>query len=330
MDTSTTAKLRVGAWCVDTALGEMTRDGETVRLEPRTLRLLLCLAGRAGEIVSADDVLSQVWPGVIVTPDSVYQAIASLRRVLGDDPKQPTYIVNVPRQGYRMVAEVGPWSEPVSAAPAIPTVTAEALPVVAAAATHSSRSRLVFLVTACIPIVIGVGLWLQNTLANDRQTTAVPVAPAAVLDQKSIAVLPFADLTDGMSNETFADGMTEELIGRFSKIPGFMVPAPSASFYYKGKQMAVADIASKLGVVYILDGSVRKSGNTLRVAARLMKADNGFIIWSETYDKPVDDLLMVQDDIASAVTKALQATIEGRENTTLRAAGAPAAGAPSH
>ncbi|MBV6324701.1 winged helix-turn-helix domain-containing protein [Duganella violaceipulchra] len=293
METSAAAKLRVGAWCVDPALGEIGRDGETVRLDQRTMRLLLCLAARPGEIVSADELLNQVWPGVIVTPDSVYQAIASLRRVLGDDPKQPGYIVTVPRQGYRLVAAVGPWSVPV-------TIPAQPRP---ASPSNATRSRLVFLLTACIPVVVGIVFWLHNTLANEPH----PAAPAAA--QKSIAVLPFADLTEGMRNETFADGMTEELIGRFSKIPGMKVPAPSATFYYKDKQMAVADVASKLGVVYILDGSVRKSGNTLRVAARLMKADNGFIIWSETYDKPVDDLLMVQDDIADAVTKALKTTL---------------------
>ncbi len=294
METSAAAKLRVGAWCVDPAVGEIGRDGVTVRLDQRTMRLLLCLAGRPGELVSADDLLSQVWPGVIVTPDSVYQAIASLRRVLGDDPKQPGYIVTVPRQGYRLVADVRPWSEP-AAQPAPPRP---------AAPSNASRSRLVFLLTACIPIVVGIVFWLHNTLANEPR----PATPAAAT-QKSIAVLPFADLTEGMRNETFADGMTEELIYRISKIPGMKVPAPSATFYYKDKQMAVADVAGKLGVVYILDGSVRKSGNTLRVTARLMKADNGFIIWSETYDKPVDDLLMVQDDIAEAVTKALKTTI---------------------
>jgi transcriptional activator of cad operon len=145
-----------------------------------------------------------------------------------------------------------------------------------------------------------------------QATNALPLAANTVQAaqyRNSIAVLPFSDLTDGMGHETFADGMTEELIDRFSKIPGLKVPAPTSSFYYKGKQLAVADIARELGVNYILDGSVRKSGSTLRVAARLIKADNGFIIWSETYDKPVDDLLMVQDDIAGSVTKALQATI---------------------
>src|SRR3984957_17068735 len=111
MERPPTTMLRIGTWCVNPTSGEISRDGETARLEARTMRLLLCLAEHAGEVVSIDDLLNQVWPGVAVSPDSVYQAIASLRRILGDDPKQPTYIATVPRLGYRMVATVTPWPD---------------------------------------------------------------------------------------------------------------------------------------------------------------------------------------------------------------------------
>src|SRR5215469_11411519 len=97
---------RVGGWLVNPAMGEISRDGETVRLEARAMLLLECLAERVGEVVSIEELLDRVWPGVIVSPDSVYQAVASLRRQLGDDPKQPAYIETVPRLGYRMVATV--------------------------------------------------------------------------------------------------------------------------------------------------------------------------------------------------------------------------------
>jgi TolB-like protein len=125
-------------------------------------------------------------------------------------------------------------------------------------------------------------------------------------------VLPFLDLTEEMNHGPFADGMTEELIDKLSKIPGLRVPPPTSSFYFKDKQIPVADIARSLGVAYLLDGSVRKSGERLRVAARLIRADNGYVVWSETYDRSLDDILMVQDDIAGEVTKALKASIEGR------------------
>ena len=109
MDQSTGTALRIGDWCVSPASGQIARNGQSVRVEARTMRLLICLAYRAGQAVSIDELLEQVWTGVIVTPDSVYQAVALLRRLLGDDPKHPTYIATVPRLGYRMVAAVSPW-----------------------------------------------------------------------------------------------------------------------------------------------------------------------------------------------------------------------------
>jgi TolB-like protein len=101
--------------------------------------------------------------------------------------------------------------------------------------------------------------------------------------------------------------MTEELIDRFSKIPGLRVPSPTSSFYFKNKKTPIAEIARALGVSYLLDGSVRMAGVTLRISARLIRADDGYVIWSETYDRPSDDVLRVQDDIAGEVTKALRA-----------------------
>jgi transcriptional activator of cad operon len=296
----TTTMLRIGAWCVDPAAGQISRDGETARLEARTMRLLLCLAEHAGDVVSIDDLLTQVWAGVTVSPDSVYQAVASLRRLLGDDPKQPAYIATVPRLGYRMVATVGPW------------VSSSADQVMAAgsdAPQRGSRRRrfVIWAGGAALCLVLVGALLLHGKISNHSSTLAAHASPP-----KSIAVLPFLDLTEGMNEEPFADGMTEELIDKLSKVPEFRVPAPTSSFYFKGKHVPVADIASRLGVVYVLDGSVRKSGGRLRVAARLMRAEDGYVIWSEVYDRPFDDILMVQDDIAGEVTKALRSSIEAR------------------
>jgi transcriptional activator of cad operon len=285
------------------------------------MRLLLCLAEHAGEVVSIDDLLNQVWSEVIVTPDSVYQAVASLRRVLGDDPKRPTYIARVPRLGYRMVATVSPWADR--------SIEARVIEDPSIARTSSSRAsdsghptrraptsgpRLgtgftwVAAAAFCCALVV-VAFLFHGRVGNNNHPAPPAIAPQP---QKSIAVLPFLDLTEKMNQESFADGMTEELIDKLSKIPGLRVPGPTSSFYFKGKQTTVADIAKTLGVAYVLDGSVRKSGARLRVAARLIRADNGFVVWSETYDRPLDDILMVQDDIAGEVTKALRASIEGR------------------
>ena len=295
MDRSNVTPLRIGEWFVNPASSEISREGETTRIDFRTMRLLLCLAEHAGEVVSIDDLLNTVWPEVSVSSDSVYQAVASLRRQLGDDSRQPTYIETIPRLGYRMVAKVSAWrdeSDPVAANH--PT------------STHAGpRWRWLVAIAAGVALAYILFFLFRGKGANQSASTVI-----AAQSQKSIAVLPLLDLTEGMKEEEFADGMTEELIDKLSKIPGLRVPSPTSSFYYKGKQIPVADIAKNLGVVYVLDGSVRKSGNRLRVAARLIRADSGYVIWSETYDRPFDDALMVQDDIASAVTKKLSSSID--------------------
>lgn len=309
METPNTTLLRIGDWCVDPRSGEVSRDGETTRLEARTMRLLLHLANHPGEVVSIDDLLKHVWAGSIVTSDSVYQAVTSLRRILGDDPKRPTYIATVPRLGYRLVATVGPWADQILE-PTAATQMQESGSVLSkptAPPTHGLRSSAILIwggaATLCL-VLVGA-LWYGNVW-NGKQP-----APAAVarVPERSIAVLPFLDLTEAMDEEPFADGMTEELINRLSRIPTFMVPTPTASFYFKGKQLPVAALAESLRVAYVLDGSVRKSGTRLRVAARLVRADDGYITWSGTYDRLFDDILMVQDEIAAEVTKALMATI---------------------
>jgi transcriptional activator of cad operon len=293
-----TTMLRIGEWCVSPASGQISRNGQASRLDMRTMRLLLCLAEHPGEVVSMDDLLNQVWSGVNVTQDSVYQAVTSLRRVLGDDSKRPTYIETVPRLGYRMVAAVGPWEDQSSQ----PGLSSEV------AGKRVGYRRVVFaVVIAVVLFLLLTAVFFHNRSANTASTVV------ASQPQNSIAVLPFLDLTEGMKEEEFADGLTEELIGRLSKIPGIRVPAPTASFYFKEKQVPIAEIAKSLSVVYVLDGSVRKSGTRLRIATRLVRAENGYVIWSETYDRSMNDILVVQDDIADNVTKALRKTVRVEE-----------------
>ena len=316
------------------------------------MRLLLCLAEHVGEVVSIDDLLDRVWSDVTVAPDSVYQAVASLRRLLGDDPKQPAYIETMPRLGYRMVAAVSPWtdqsvsqtgihmnaqtvartnaqagssraSDSEHLAPAaLDAATPDALKTDAPNAPKKTGRRLragfAWAAGVALGLALIVGFLFYGKAANNNHSATAAISPPP---QKSIAVLPFLDLTDQMNQEPFADGMTEELIDKLSKIPDLRVPPPTSSFSFKGKlwprshgasQITIADIAKALGVAYVLDGRVRKAAARVRVAARLIRADSGYVVWSETYDRPFDDILMVQDDIAGEVTKALRESIEAR------------------
>lgn len=303
----TRSKLRIGDWAVDPAADQISRDGTVVRVEARTMRLLLCLADRAGQVVSIDDLLNEVWAGVIVTPDSVYQAVTSLRRLLGDDPKQPAYIATVPRRGYRLIAAVEAVSAKTPAPAAAPVPSGGAAKPEPIKMPKSGRGALMGASLALGVVLLLCGAISAYWLLRDRPSgqTAAQAAPGP----RSIAVLPFLDLTDKMSEEPFADGMTEELIDKLSKFPGMQVSAPTSSFYYKDKQVPVADIAKSLGVAYVLDGSVRKSGDTMRIAARLVRAGDGFVVWSATYDRPVGDKLKVQDEIAGEAAKALTPAI---------------------
>jgi transcriptional activator of cad operon len=157
-----------------------------------------------------------------------------------------------------------------------------------------------------IILALLAALLVRSWLGHRQVAVTSPASPP----QNSVAVLPFLDLTtQEMNEEYFADGLTEELIGDLSRNTGLRVPSPTSSFYFKGKQLAVADIARQLGVTYVLDGSVRKSGNVYRVAMRLVRADNGYVVSSETYDRPLGDLLSVQKDIAAQASIATRNAI---------------------
>lgn len=306
---SSKATLRIGDWSVNPMSGQMSRGDETVRLEARTMRLLLCLAENAGHVVSIDELLNQVWQGVIVTPDSVYQAVTGLRRLLGDDPKQPVYIATVPRRGYRMVAAVSLTDQPAVAPVTAQTAANDAFGSRSSESPRVRSASRLYMRLLIIGVLLAAGCFSLYLLLQPHTTLPTKAVVTAVPNPKSIAVLPFLDLTDTMNEEPFADGMTEELIDKLSQSHALQVASPTSSFYFKGKQVTVAQVAKSLDVAYVLDGSVRKSGNTLRVAARLVRADDGFVVWSETYDRTWDDKLMIQDDIATEVTKALKASI---------------------
>lgn len=292
MEQAKTRELRVGEWRVSPESSEISRNRETVRLELRSMRLLVCLAERAGQVVSIDELLRQVWGEVVVSPDSVYQAVASLRRQLGDDAKEPKYIETVPRLGYRMVAKVSPWIE-------------ETHDVRERASDGMGGSRRLLVAGAAVMCVAILGAFLFLAKAG-RKNPSGSVAVASATNERSVAVLPLLDLTEGMKQEEFADGMTEELIDKLSRVPGLRVPTATSSFYFKGKQMPVGEIAKSLGVAYVVDGSVRKSGGQVRIAARLVRAENGYVVWTETYDRPFGDVVMIQDEIAGEVAKALE------------------------
>ena len=181
--------------------------------------------------------------------------------------------------------------------------SAPAAPATTAPASQRVRRWAIALTVSVLAIFLALeGLpWLKRLGKN-----GAAIAESRVIAQKSIAVLPFADLSEKRDQEYFSDGLAEELLDLLAKIKDLQVIARTSSFYFKGKQVTVPEIARTLGVAHILEGSVRKSGNIVRVTTELIRARDGVHIWSETYDRALDDVFRVQDDIATSVVKALK------------------------
>ena len=153
---------------------------------------------------------------------------------------------------------------------------------------------------------------------STERTSTAPVAPAFAPPPHSIAVLPFVDMSEHQDQEYFSDGLAEELLDLLSQVPDLRVPARTSSFYFKGRRDDIATIAQKLRVAHVLEGSVRRSGNRIRVTAQLIRADNGYHLWSKTYDRVDKDIFEVQDDIANAVVSALKARLLSPQPLAIR------------
>jgi TolB-like protein/Tfp pilus assembly protein PilF len=186
------------------------------------------------------------------------------------------------------------------------------------------QRRLGLAIAVLILLGLGGGLWRHHRAANDSQVANPPAANALpeltkVTDEKSIAVLPFADMSPGKDQEYMSDGIAEELINLLAQAPDLKVIARTSSFSFKGQQLEVAEIAKKLNVAHVLEGSVRTSGDQMRVTAQLIRAADSTHVWSEKYDRPLKDIFKVQDEIASAIVEALQIKLMG--NTLSRRQG---------
>ncbi len=157
---------------------------------------------------------------------------------------------------------------------------------------------------------------LESALRKAVQEPADEAATAAPATDHSIAVLPFLNMSEDAGNEYFADGLSEELLNMLVKIPELRVAARTSSFSFKGKDIQISDIAQQLNVSHVLEGSVRKAGDRVRITAQLIKADDGFHLWSENFDRTLDDIFAVQDEIASKVVSGLQLTMLGQSPKT--------------
>ncbi len=289
--------LQIGEWVVTPSLDSISKGTETQKLEPRTMRLLLCLADSAGEVVSVDRLLSEVWTGVVVGSASVYQAVSQLRKLLGDVDPEPTYIVTVPRKGYRLIAPVKKL-EPAGAivSPSEVALSAAAPPTAAAPPPTPTRSKLPFILGGALVLALLVAAVIWNRASKNG-------APATA---NSIVVLPFIDMTADKSDQSFCDGLTEELSSWLAQIPTLRVVARTSAFAFRGQGEDVRKIGKALDTNHILEGSMRRSGDRMRITVQLIDARTGYHLWSEDFDRPVDDAIKIQEDISRSVAGTLR------------------------
>ena len=259
MSSAGRSSLRIADLRVDPTLDQICKEGQTIKLEPKAMQLLICLAERAGEVLSVDELLDLVWKNVVVSPDSVYAAVAALRRTLGDDPKSPRYIANVARRGYRLIAPVSPWVDP----------------------------------------------------ASDSAPSAAVAPP--ISDKPSIAVIPFLNLSGDPEQEYFSDGVTEDIITELSRWRRIAVRSRSASFRYRGSAVDLKQVARELDVRFVVEGSVRRMGERIRISAQLIDVATGSHIWSEKFDRALNDIFSVQDRVVQTIVSTLVGRVEASD-----------------
>ena len=286
----------IGDWLVDPRDDSVARGSERVKLEPRTMRLLMRLAQTPGEVVSQDELLESVWTGVIVGTASVYQSMSQLRRVLGDTDDPPRYIATVARKGYRLVAKVS--AAPKAQVPEAPD------PEPSAPGDLPAKPRWRWVLLACVAalVVMGVSWW-------------VFVRDWASVSPLSLVVLPFTDLTKGKTEQAFCDGLTEETSNWLAQLPTLRVVARTSAFQYRDRTADVRAIGRDLQTTHLLEGSLRRSGNRVRITVQLIDTRSGFQVWSESYDKEANDVLEVQEDIARKVADNLELRVTAETDT---------------
>ena len=301
-------RFRIDDLEVDIGKAEVRRGDENIALPKLSFDLLCALINAAPAIVTNDELLERVWPGLQVSPESVAQRVKLLRSAIGDDSQQPRYILGVRGRGYRLIPSVERCEPglPISHAAHSPGDTSSATlpdrPIQTVTPKHSDgRSKRVVIV-ASVLIAVGVAVALGWHYWSSTHSSQSDVA----MLHKSIAVLPFVDMSERKDQEYFGDGMAEEIIDLLAQSPGLTVIGRTSSFQFKGKSEDLRSIAKQLGVAYVLEGSVRKSADRMRVTAQLIDSRNGTPRWSQTYDRDFSEILKLQDEIATKVVRLVQ------------------------
>jgi TolB-like protein/DNA-binding winged helix-turn-helix (wHTH) protein/Flp pilus assembly protein TadD len=283
----------------------LSRVGQRIPLEPKALRVLTLLVSRAGRLVDKQELLELVWPNTFVEENTLTRTIGILRRELGDNPRDSKLIETVPTRGYRFIAAV----EILPDASSTPLQTVDQPSKSGATSPRKARRWLALTSVLCVCSLVAAWLMFRHRAA----ATADPKI-------RSLAVLPLKNLSGDPAQEYLADGMTEEVIGRLSMIRGLRVISRTSVMQFKDSKLLAPEIARTLGVDALVEGSVIRDGNRIRVHAQLIRASTDEHFWSETYDRELGDALSLESEVAESIARRVEATVTGEEHARLVAA----------
>jgi TolB-like protein/DNA-binding winged helix-turn-helix (wHTH) protein len=306
---------RFGAFEIDLRSGELRKNGMRLRLSGQPFQILAALVDRPGEVVTREELNSKLWPAdtFVDFDHGLNNAVARIREVLDDSSDTPRYVETIPRRGYRFIAPVSN-GRSAAAAPAslvapsreVASPSAVAPLVQPASGVARSTRRWVLLGTLAALAIVALASYLYRRSSTSSQR---PI--------KSIAVLPLRNLSGDPKQDYVADGMTEDLIGRLSDIRELRVTSRTSVMRYKDTHLSVPEIARTLGVDAIVEGSVIREGNRIRVHAQLIRAATDEHFWSESYDRELRDVLALQSEVAQSIATRVEVTITGKEHDRL-------------
>jgi TolB-like protein/DNA-binding winged helix-turn-helix (wHTH) protein/Tfp pilus assembly protein PilF len=300
-----------GAFVLDAGRRCLWRDGEPVPLAPKVFDTLLVLLEHRDRVLTKDELLSHVWGDTIVEEGGLSRNVSLLRKSLGEKPDDHRFIVTIPARGYRFVAEVHETrgnGAPTSAAPSV----------VAAPIGSSAGSTLP---------AVRVGRWLfvggLAALALAAALFAIRHVPATDAGRRSIAsiaVLPLANLSGDPAQDYFADGVTEALISSLARIHALRVVSRTSVMRFKGGRPSVSAIARALNVDAVIEGSVQRTAERVRISIQLIHAPTDTHLWAREYDREVTDVLKLQGEVARAVADEIRIQVTAEERDRLASA----------
>ncbi|MDZ7638039.1 MAG: winged helix-turn-helix domain-containing protein [Bryobacterales bacterium] len=300
---------------MDLETGELTRGGIAQPLAPQPAKVLALLAGRAGQLVTRESIRQEVWGNdtFVDFEQGLNNCIKAIRKALDDDPDAPRYIQTVPRRGYRFLAPV----ERISSAETVVAIAdSPPDPIPEAAArrrpTLSRAWRWAMGIAALLLIAVVMIALMRGTISLTRL-----MPDAAIPHIASIAVLPLENLSNDPEQEFFADGMTEELITTLGRVGSLRVISRTSVMRYKRTQKPVPEIARELNVDAVIEGTVQQVDGRVRVTANLLHGPTDRHLWAERYEQDLDDVLVLQRDIARAVARQVRASVSPAEQEQL-------------